>query len=177
MGKYVVRRLLQMIPVVIGATFILFALVFALPGDPTAGRCGERPCPPSYVAAFRAEYHLDDPLLTQYGIYLGKLVHGDLGTNFYGNSVTADLSVRYPVTIKLALIAILVEIIIGIGAGVHCSGQVLVLHDVLGTYLGRKAKFVKNFMDGQTSIDAAIRAYVSEVKAGSFPAPEHSFSA
>ncbi|MDU1580578.1 MAG: ABC transporter permease [Cutibacterium granulosum] len=118
MGKYVVRRLLQMIPVVIGATFILFALVFALPGDPTAGRCGERPCPPSYVAAFRAEYHLDDPLLTQYGIYLGKLVHGDLGTNFYGNSVTAELSVRYPVTIKLALIAILVEIIIGIGAGV-----------------------------------------------------------
>ena len=71
MGKYVVRRLLQMIPVVIGATFILFALVFALPGDPTAGRCGERPCPPSYVAAFRAEYHLDDSLLTQYGIYLG----------------------------------------------------------------------------------------------------------
>ncbi len=66
---------------------------------------------------------------------------------------------------------------IGIGAGVHCSGQVLVLHDVLGTYLGRKAKFVKNFMDGQTSIDAAIRAYVSEVKAGTFPASEHSFSA
>ena len=56
MGKYVVRRLLQMVPVVIGATFILFALVFALPGDPTAGRCGERPCPPSYVAAFRAEF-------------------------------------------------------------------------------------------------------------------------
>ncbi|MGU7774315.1 3-methyl-2-oxobutanoate hydroxymethyltransferase [Burkholderia sp. MR1-5-21] len=66
---------------------------------------------------------------------------------------------------------------IGIGAGVHCSGQVLVLHDVLGVYLGRKAKFVKNFMDGQTSIEAAIRAYVSEVKAGAFPAPEHSFFA
>ncbi|WP_130866301.1 ABC transporter permease [Acidipropionibacterium timonense] len=118
MAKYVIRRLLQMIPVVIGATFILFALVFALPGDPTAGRCGERPCPPSYVAAFRAEYHLDQPLLVQYGIYIGKLLHGNLGTNFYGNTVVSELAVRYPVTIRLALIAILVEIIVGIAAGV-----------------------------------------------------------
>jgi 3-methyl-2-oxobutanoate hydroxymethyltransferase len=66
---------------------------------------------------------------------------------------------------------------IGIGAGVHCSGQVLVLYDALGVYPGRKAKFVKNFMDGQTSIEAAINGYVAEVKAGTFPAPEHSFSA
>jgi 3-methyl-2-oxobutanoate hydroxymethyltransferase len=65
---------------------------------------------------------------------------------------------------------------IGIGAGVHCSGQVLVLHDALGVYPGRKAKFVKNFMDGQTSIEAAIKAYVAEVKAGTFPAADHSFA-
>ena len=64
---------------------------------------------------------------------------------------------------------------IGIGAGVDCSGQVLVMHDMLGTFPGHKAKFVKNFMDGQTSIEAAVRAYVMAVKDRSFPGVEHSF--
>lgn len=64
---------------------------------------------------------------------------------------------------------------IGIGAGPDCSGQVLVMHDLLGVFPGRKAKFVKNFMDGQTSIDAAVSAYVGAVKDGSFPGAEHCF--
>ncbi|MBY4897310.1 3-methyl-2-oxobutanoate hydroxymethyltransferase [Cupriavidus sp. AU9028] len=66
---------------------------------------------------------------------------------------------------------------IGIGAGADCSGQVLVLQDMLNVYPGRKAKFVRNFMEGQTSIEGAIRAYVAAVKDGSFPAIEHTFSA
>ncbi len=64
---------------------------------------------------------------------------------------------------------------IGIGGGPDCSGQVLVMHDLLGVFPGRKARFVKNFMDGQTSIDAAVSAYVAAVKDGSFPALEHCF--
>ena len=64
---------------------------------------------------------------------------------------------------------------IGIGAGPDCSGQVLVMHDLLGVFPGRKAKFVKNFMEGQTNIDAAVSAYVGAVKDGSFPAQEHCF--
>ena len=112
MFRYIVRRTLQMIPVLIGTTFIIFCLVFALPGDPTAGRCGERPCPPAYVAAFRAEYNLDKPLLVQYGLYLSKLLHGDLGVDYYGNTVVSELGARYPVTIKLALLA-------GVWAGVR----------------------------------------------------------
>jgi 3-methyl-2-oxobutanoate hydroxymethyltransferase len=64
---------------------------------------------------------------------------------------------------------------IGIGAGPDTTGQVLVMHDLLGVFPGRKAKFVKNFMDGQTSIDAAFSAYVAAVKDGSFPALEHCF--
>ncbi|MCG2586468.1 3-methyl-2-oxobutanoate hydroxymethyltransferase [Massilia sp. TS11] len=64
---------------------------------------------------------------------------------------------------------------IGIGAGPDCAGQVLVMHDLLGVFPGRKARFVKNFMDGQSSIEAAVRAYVQAVKDGSFPAPEHCF--
>jgi len=64
---------------------------------------------------------------------------------------------------------------IGIGAGPDCSGQVLVMHDLLGVFPGRKARFVRNFMEGQPSIDAAFSAYVAAVKDGSFPALEHCF--
>lgn len=64
---------------------------------------------------------------------------------------------------------------IGIGAGPACDGQVLVLHDLLGVYPGHKARFVKNFLSGRDSIDAAIGAYVQSVKDGSFPAPEHCY--
>ncbi len=64
---------------------------------------------------------------------------------------------------------------IGIGAGAGCSGQVLVLHDVLDIYPGKKARFVKNYMEGARSIADAVACYAREVKAGTFPAPEHCF--
>ena len=64
---------------------------------------------------------------------------------------------------------------IGIGAGAACSGQVLVLHDMLDIYPGKKARFVKNYMQGASSIADAVARYVAEVKAGTFPATEHSF--
>ncbi|QGF24148.1 ABC transporter permease [Raineyella fluvialis] len=118
MGTYIIRRLLQMIPVLVGSTFLIFVMVFALPGDPVSGRCGERACPPAYVAKFQAEYHLDKPVLVQYGYYAGKLVRGDLGTNFYGNPVRKELAARYPTTVRLAVIAIAFEIVVGVIAGV-----------------------------------------------------------
>ena len=66
---------------------------------------------------------------------------------------------------------------IGIGAGVDCDGQVLVMHDMLGVYPGKTAKFVRNFMNGAPTIQAAVEAYVRAVKDKSFPAAEHTFSA
>jgi 3-methyl-2-oxobutanoate hydroxymethyltransferase len=65
---------------------------------------------------------------------------------------------------------------IGIGAGPDCSGQVLVLQDMLGISPGKPPKFVKNFMEGRHSIEAAIKAYVREVKSGKFPGPEYGFA-
>lgn len=64
---------------------------------------------------------------------------------------------------------------IGIGAGPDCSGQVLVMHDMLGAFPGRSPKFVKNFLEGHASIEAAFKQYISDVKAGKFPGPEHGF--
>lgn len=146
MGKFIVRRFLQMIPVLLGATFLIFALVFLLPGDPTVGRCGERPCSPAYVAAFRAEYNLDKPFIIQYALYLGKLLQGDLGTNFYGNSVLHELAIRYPVTLKLALIAIAFEIVVGISAGVLAGI--------------RKGKFIDNLITVSTLLLISIPVFV-----------------
>ena len=65
---------------------------------------------------------------------------------------------------------------IGIGAGVDCDGQVLVMHDMLGIFPGKTAKFVKNFMQGKDSVQAAVKAYVDEVKAKTFPSVEHTFA-
>jgi 3-methyl-2-oxobutanoate hydroxymethyltransferase len=65
--------------------------------------------------------------------------------------------------------------VIGIGAGASCSGQVLVLHDMLDVFPGKKARFVKNFMQGASSISEAVSRYVAEVKDGSFPLQEHGF--
>jgi 3-methyl-2-oxobutanoate hydroxymethyltransferase len=64
---------------------------------------------------------------------------------------------------------------IGIGAGPNCSGQVLVMHDMLGAFPGHRPKFVRNFMESQADIAGAFRAYVAAVKDGSFPATDHSF--
>jgi oligopeptide transport system permease protein len=116
-GKYIIRRLLQMIPVIIGVTFIIYVAVFAL-GDPTAGRCGERACPEGYIAKFRADYNLDKPLIVQYLLYMGNLLQGDLGTNFFGNKVVDELAARWPTTLKLGMMAVVIETVIGITAGV-----------------------------------------------------------
>ena len=80
-----------------------------------------------------------------------------------------------PATLGKETTALLNIPTIGIGAGPDCSGQVLVMHDMLGTFPGRKARFVKNFMDGASSIEAAVHAYIAAVKDHSFPAQEHCF--
>ena len=118
MGKYIVRRLLMMIPVLLGTTLLLYYLAFAMPGDPTAGLCGDRQCPASYVAQFRAQYHLDDPFFVQYLYYLGNLLRGDFGTLVNGHTVVHELAFRYPTTLKLTLVAVAFEGIVGILAGI-----------------------------------------------------------
>lgn len=118
MGRYVIRRLLQLIPVFIGTTFIIFAGVFAIPGDPIRALFGERPPPPALVAELRERYNLNDPLLVQYAKYIGNVLRGDLGTDFRQRPVIDIVAGAYPVTIKLALTAFVIEIIIGLTAGV-----------------------------------------------------------
>ncbi len=118
MGRYIARRLLLTIPVLIGASFLIFALVYALPGDPIRALGGERPLSPAVIAQLRDEFNLDDPLVIQYAKYVGDLLQGDLGTDFRGREVTDTITQRLPITVRLTMVAIAIEAVIGIVAGV-----------------------------------------------------------
>ena len=117
MGRFVVRRLLLTIPVLLGASFLIFAMVYALPGDPVRALAGDRPLAPAVVAQLRADYNLNDPLVVQYAKYLGNLAQGDFGSDFTGRPVLETVSQRLPVTFKLTLVAVLFETVIGLAAG------------------------------------------------------------
>ena len=118
MLNFVVRRLLQVVPVFFGATFLIFALVYAVPGDPIDALAGDRPVPPAVRTELRHRYHLDDPLVVRYGKYIGGLSHGDFGTTFSGRPVSSIMKQRFPVTIRLAVLAFLFEAVVGLLAGV-----------------------------------------------------------
>ena len=118
MGRYVLRRLLQLIPVFIGTTFLIFFLVWAVPGDPFAGMCGERPCPPQFIAAMTDKYNLDDNVVVQYVKYMGALLTGDFGQTYAEQSVGELIALAAPVSLRLAVVAVVIEAVIGITAGI-----------------------------------------------------------
>ncbi|MEU2506800.1 ABC transporter permease [Streptomyces sp. NPDC007863] len=117
MGRYVIRRLLQMIPVFFGATLLIFLMVNVM-GDPIAGLCGDRACDPATAARLRQEFGLDKPVWQQYLTYMGNVFTGDFGTAFNGQPVTELMAAAFPVTIRLTIVAIFFEIVIGISLGV-----------------------------------------------------------
>ncbi|MFH8365798.1 ABC transporter permease [Streptomyces sp. NPDC018031] len=116
MGRYVIRRLLQMIPVFLGTTFLIFAMVYAL-GDPVAAMFGDRAPDPATLARIRSELNLDKPLVEQYLLYMGNIFSGDFGQAFNGQPVTELMGEAFPVTMRLTLVAVTIEIVLGIGLG------------------------------------------------------------
>jgi oligopeptide transport system permease protein len=105
------------VPVFFGATLLVYALVFLLPGDPIAALSGQRQLPPGIAAQLRHQYHLDQPFIVQYLIYLKGILHFDFGTSYSGQPVRSVMAQAFPVTIRLALLALLFEGVLGIGAG------------------------------------------------------------
>ncbi len=119
MLQYIARRLLQFIPVFFGVTLLLFFITTILPGDPIALRGGEKKLPPAVYDELVKVYGFDQPWYVQYGRYLRQLSRGDLGTSIYtGRPVSTIFKETFPNTVKLALAAIFVEIIVGVGAGI-----------------------------------------------------------
>lgn len=119
MPQYIARRILQFIPVFLGVTLLLFFLTRVIPGDPIAMLSGQRVQSPVVLAQMRHAFGLDLPLWKQYLKYLADILHGDFGTSIStGRPVGEIFAEKYPYTVKLALAAITVEIIVGISAGI-----------------------------------------------------------
>ena len=118
MLRYIGRRLLQTIPVFFGATFLIFAMVYLMPGDPVAALGGDRGLSEAAAAQIRAQYNLDKPFWMQYLLYLKGVFTLDFGTAFNGQKVTSIMATAFPTTAKLALYALAIETILGIALGV-----------------------------------------------------------
>ena len=126
MLRYIGRRLLQMIPVFFGATLLLYALVFLMPGDPVQALGGDRGLTEAARARIEAEYNLDKPFIVQYLLYLKGIMVGDFGKTFSGQPVASVMANAFPVTIKLGLMALAFEaffgILFGFFAGIRRGG-------------------------------------------------------
>lgn len=114
MLRYVGRRLLQAIPVFFGATLLIYAMVFLMPGDPVQALGGDRGLSEEAAARIKAEYNLDKPFFVQYLLYLKGILTLDFGTTFSGRPVTEVMAHAFPVTIQLALMAIVFETVVGV---------------------------------------------------------------
>lgn len=149
MGRYVVRRLGQMIVVVLGATMILFACLFVLPGDPVGSLGGDKARDPAVVKELRQKYGLDDPLAMQYVHYVEKLAKGDLGEDYtQSRSVNEILAPKLVNTAKLAVTAIVFDVILGLSVGVLAAMRRYSVWDVSVTFVTTLAVGVPSIVIG-----------------------------
>jgi peptide/nickel transport system permease protein len=123
--RYILRRLLFVVPTLLGITLLSFVLSHAVPADPVAANLGDQAASdPSIVAAFRHRWGLDRPLYEQYGIYLWHVVHGDLGISITTRQpVALDLRQRLPATIELAVAAMLISLVVGVPLGLLAAAR------------------------------------------------------
>ncbi len=117
MLRYVLRRLLQAIPVFLGTTFIIYFLVFAMPGDPILALFGDKTPNPAVVEQLREQYHLNQPFFMQYLLYMKDLFTGNLGMTFSGQSVGEVFARAFPVTLRLVLMAVIMEFLLSVVIG------------------------------------------------------------
>ena len=119
MIRFFFTRLSLVIPTFIGITLLVFVLIRLIPGDPIETMAGERGIDPARLAQLRKDYGFDQPVLVQYGLYLARLVHGDLGRSIVTHeSVMSEFQTLFPATIELSVCAILFALCLGLPAGI-----------------------------------------------------------
>ena len=155
----------QMVKLEGGATMVETVRFLTGRGIPVCGHIGLTPQSVHQLGGYRVQGKESD--------VAQKLLEGAVALEQAGAGMIVLEAM--PALLAAEITAALSISTIGIGAGGACSGQVLVLHDMLDIYPGKKARFVKNYMQGTDSIAAAVKNYVAEVKTGSFPEREHSF--
>jgi peptide/nickel transport system permease protein len=116
--KYLIRRILLLIPILLGVTVIVFGIMFLTPGDAAILMLGEN-APAQELEALRERLGLNEPAYVQYGMWLGRVVRFDFGRSIRsGRPVTAEIGARVPATMELALLATLLSIVVGVPLGV-----------------------------------------------------------
>ncbi len=121
MGRYVLRRLALAVPVLFGVSLAVFLMIHLVPGDPATVLAGDT-APPEQIEAIRHELGLDEPLPVQYLRFLGRLAHGSLGTSIRtGRDVTVEILDRFPYTLELALVAVVIATVAGVTVGVWAA--------------------------------------------------------
>ena len=119
MFRFVVTRLSLVVPTFIGITLLVFVLIRLIPGDPIETMAGERGIHPARLAQLRKDYGFDQPVLVQYGLYLSRLAHGDLGRSIVTHEpVIAEFQTLFPATVELSVCAILFALCLGLPAGI-----------------------------------------------------------
>lgn len=162
MLRYILLRVLQVIPVLLGTTFLIYFMVFSMPGDPIAAMFGDRQPSEALLNRLREQYNLDKPFIVQYFLYLKGIFVGDFGMSFSGEPVSQILARAFPVTINLAIIAIAFELIFAV---------------IIGLYSGlRKGSFFDNinliigllFMSIPIFVIAFVSQYIFGLELGWF---------
>lgn len=117
MLKYIIRRVLMLIPVLIGVTILTFSLLHLIPGDPARSMLGEK-ANEAQLELLREELGLNEPFIIQYGSFLGKIVQGDLGESIQSKEdISTEMLVKLPATVELTIFAMILAIIVGVLAG------------------------------------------------------------
>ncbi len=130
MYKYVIKRLILMIPVILGVTFLVFSIVKMAPGDPVQMVIGDKAVSPEAIEEIREELGLNKPFLVQYGMFLRNMVRGDFGNSYITKRpIATDIAERFPVTFKLAFFSMLISLIIAIPVGIISATHQYSLRD------------------------------------------------
>ena len=117
MAGYILRRILQVIPVFLGSTLLIYFLVFAMPGNPILALFGDKTPNQAVIDQLMAQYHLDQPFIVQYFYYIMGIFQGNMGVTFSGQSVNDVLARTLPVTARLAIMALIIEFVLAVIIG------------------------------------------------------------
>ncbi|MBR8640275.1 ABC transporter permease [Streptomyces tuirus] len=151
MAARILRRLAGFLATLLAASFVIFAAVYAAPGDPAVFLAGGRDdLSPERLVAVRARYHLDEPLVVQYGRWLADCVQLDLGRSFkYGDQVADLISARLPTTVELVAYATVLFVVLGVGSGILAAV--------------RQSTWVDSAVVGGTTLAASVPSFVAAI--------------
>jgi peptide/nickel transport system permease protein len=163
MSKYILRRLLMMIPVMLGVTFLVYFIISLTPGDVAANILGVGATEEAIIE-LTEEMGLDDPIIVQYGRYMGDLLTGDMGTSYStGKAVSSEIGQRFPNTFKLTISAIFLSVLISIPIGVVSATRQYSIFDNVGMVIALIGISMPSFWTG------LILIIIFSLKLGWFP--------